>query len=233
MRRKIKLLLKSSLDILPSVHNQKSEISNAKHVIYAKILLSIINVSSFLFCTKSGGGQAGQSLSMVLLCHAQFLKPTPELLELGVLEHDFAVSESSNWEAPQIFVRQTVWCLTAKTALARRIPVALTWPRSQRNKQEWTWATEALKKTYIWNKTRKVRPRAQQGEVTFHSECLKNSNISLWKTDMFYLLRSLTTRRIGSIWLQFLYTTPGRRQKKYRPVHLKAGKKRSVELGNF
>lgn len=84
---------------------------------------------------------------MVLLCHTQFLKLTPELSELGVLEHDFAVSESSNWEAPQISVRQTVWCLTAKTALARRIPVALTWPRSQRNKEEWTWATEALKKT--------------------------------------------------------------------------------------
>lgn len=82
---------------------------------------------------------------MVLLCHAQFLKPTPELSALGVLEHDFAVSESSNWEAPQIFVRQTVCCLTPKTALARTIPVAVTWPRSQRNKQEWTWATEALK----------------------------------------------------------------------------------------
>ena len=56
-----------------------------------------------LFCSQRGG-QAEQSLSMVLH-HTEFLKPTPELLELGVSEHDFALSDSSNWEAPQI-VRQ-------------------------------------------------------------------------------------------------------------------------------
>lgn len=64
-----------------------------------------------------------RSLSMVLH-HAQFLKPTPELRELGVSEQDFAILDSSNWEALQL-VRQTVWCLTAKTFLARRIAVML------------------------------------------------------------------------------------------------------------
>lgn len=54
-----------------------------------------------LLCSRRGRGQAEQSLSMVLH-HAEFLKPTPELLEPGVSEHDFAVSDSSNWEAPQI-----------------------------------------------------------------------------------------------------------------------------------
>lgn len=44
-----------------------------------KILLPVTNVSCFLFYTRSGGDQAGQSLSVVLLYHAQFLKPTPEL----------------------------------------------------------------------------------------------------------------------------------------------------------
>lgn len=54
-----------------------------------------------LFCSRRAGGQAEQSLSMVLH-HAEFLKLTPELLELGVSEHDFVISGSSNSEAPQI-----------------------------------------------------------------------------------------------------------------------------------
>jgi len=55
---------------------------------------------------RRGGGPAGEALSMVLH-HAQFLKPTPLLLELGVSEHHFATNDSSNREAPQV-VRQIV-----------------------------------------------------------------------------------------------------------------------------
>lgn len=62
--------------------------------------------SYLLFCSRRGGGQAEQSLSMVLR-HAEFLKPTPQLLELGVSEHDFAIPDSNNWEASQT-VRQIV-----------------------------------------------------------------------------------------------------------------------------
>lgn len=107
MRRKANSYPNPHLNILPSAHNQKSEVSNAKHDIHAKILLPIINGFCFLLCTHSGEGQAGQSLSMVLLCHDQFLKPNLELSELRILEHDFAVLESNNWEASQIFVRQS------------------------------------------------------------------------------------------------------------------------------
>lgn len=98
MRRKANSYSNPHLNILPSAHNQKSEVLNAK--------LPITNVSCFLFSARSGGGQAGQSLSMVLLRHARFLKPTPELSELRIWEHDFAVLEPSNWEALQIFVRR-------------------------------------------------------------------------------------------------------------------------------